>query len=100
MQTQSYTPTIRAALVAALDTPTRTLRRCQKGFIAVGSTSITTSKPLLFQTFTKRAVNELEREGLAELDDRISPSTVTLTEAGIAAAEQIKAAQQTKAVRA
>ncbi|MCA0196640.1 MAG: hypothetical protein LCH59_00810 [Proteobacteria bacterium] len=99
MQAQTYTPTIRAALLAALDTPTRTLRRCQNGFIAVGSRSITTSAPKLFQAFTKRAVNQLEREGLARLDDPDSPSTATLTDAGVAAAEQLKAQQQGKAVR-
>jgi len=98
MQAQTYTPTIRAALLAALDTPTRTLRRCQNGFIAVGE-SIKTSGPKPFQAFTKRAVNQLEREGLARLDDPDSPSTATLTDAGVAAAEQLKAQQQGKAVR-
>jgi len=100
MQSQTHTPTIRAALLAALDTPTRTLRRGPGGFIAVGGKSITTSRPLMFQAFTKRVVNQLEREGLARLDDPDSPSTATLTDAGVAAAEQLKASQQAKAARA
>lgn len=99
MQTDEFTPTLRAALLAALDTPTRTLRRGPGGFIALGET-IKTSAPRTVQAFTKRAVNQLEREGLVRFDEPDFPSAVTLTAAGVAAAERLKSRTPGRTVRA
>lgn len=99
MTTITYTPTVRAALLAALDTPTHTLRRGCGGFVAIGA-PIRQSAPRMMQTFTRRVVNWLERDGLAEFDDLEFPSNVTLTADGIAAAQELKASQPAKMVRA
>lgn len=98
MTAATYTPTVRAALLAALDTPTHSLRRGCGGFIATGA-PIRQSAPRMMPAFTRRVVNWLERDGLAEFDDPDFPSNVTLTADGIAAAQELKAAQQAKATR-
>lgn len=98
MTATAYTPTVRAALLAALDTPTHSLRRGCGGFIATGA-PIRQSVPRTMPVFTRRVVNWLERDGLAEFDDPNSPSNVTLTADGLAAAQELKAAQQAKATR-
>jgi len=98
MQMQPHTPVISSALLAALDTPTHSLRRGPGGFIAVGQ-PIKKSGPVPYQAFTRRAIKFLEREGLAEFDVPEFPSVVTLTEAGVAAARELKAAMATRTVK-
>src|SRR5690242_13237892 len=87
-----YSPMVRAVLLAALETPTHTLQRAPGGFIALEQ-PIIRSAPKPFQAFTRRAINMVEREGLAEFDQPEFPSAVKLTDAGLVAARQIKAAQ-------
>lgn len=95
----TYTPTVRAALLAALESPTHSLKRAPGGFVALG-TPITSSAPKMFQAFTRRAINWLEREGLAEFDEPDFPRSVTLTDAGLEAAQQIRAEQSARRMRA
>lgn len=89
MESQAYTPTVRAALLAALETPSHSLRRGPGGYVAFGR-SIRTSGPASCEAFTRRVVNWLERDGLAEFDDPMYPTTVTLTNAGVSEAQRIK----------
>lgn len=86
-----YTPTIRAALRAALGTPSHTLMRTRGGFV--------TSQPNVVQPFTRRTINRLERDGLAAFDQPECPSAVTLTDAGIEAAKRIERAQSARGHR-
>lgn len=81
-------PMMRAALVAALETPTRTLRRGPGGFIAIGE-PIRKSGPVQYQAFTRRTVNRLDEAGLVTLDDPQFPTTVALNERGVAEAQRL-----------
>ena len=89
-------PMMRAALVAAYNTPTRTLRRGPGGYIAFGA-PIRQSGPATCQAFTRRTVNRLDEAGLVQLDDPMFPNTVALSERGVAEAEQLMAEAKTKA---
>lgn len=90
-------PLMRAALLAAHATPTRSLKRGPGGYIAHTAT-IRRSGPVQCQAFTRRTVNRLDNAGLVDLDDPVFPTTVTLNARGIAEAEQLVAAAKAKAV--
>lgn len=81
-------PMMRAALVAALNTPTRSLKRGPGGYVAI-SGPIRQSGPVQYQAFTRRTVNRLDEAGLVSLDDPEFPTTVTLNERGVAEAKQL-----------
>jgi len=87
-----FTPTLKAALLAALSTPSHTLTRASGGFTPV--------EPIVVQPFTRRAINMLERQGLVKFDNPDFPSAATLTGAGLQAARQIKAEQSTGSMQA
>lgn len=89
-------PMMRAALVAAYNTPSRTLKRGPGGYIAYDST-IRKSGPVQYQAFTRRTINRLDEAGLVTLDEPEFPTTITLNARGIAAAEQLIAAEKAKA---
>ena len=89
-------PMMRAALVAAFNTPTHCLKRGPGGYVAFGG-SIRQSGPVQYQAFTRRTVNRLDEAGLVSLDDPDFPTTVTLNDRGVAEAEQLLAAQKAKA---
>lgn len=89
-------PMMRAALLAAYATPTRSLRRGPGGYIATSGT-IRKSGPVQYQAYTRRTVNRLDEAGLVTLDDPMFPTTVTLNERGVAEAEQLIAADGAKA---
>lgn len=80
-----YTPTIRAALRAALETPSHTLTRVRGGFDA--------PQPVTVQPFTRRTINYLARQGLVEFDHPEIPTVVTLTAVGLTVARHLAAAQ-------
>jgi hypothetical protein len=94
-----YTPVVRALLLAALATPQHTLVRARGGFVAFTHSPVR-SEPLAFPTFTRRAINMLEREGLAEFDSPDCPAAITLTRRGLAAARDIKDARLERRKRA
>lgn len=83
MNAAAYTPTIRAALLAAFNTPTHTLKRTRDGFIS----------PRSVAPVSRRCANGLEREGLFAFDNPVCPSAITLTEEGLEAARQLQAAR-------
>lgn len=89
-------PMMRAALLAAYGTPTRTLKRGPGGYVAFGNT-IRKSGPVQYQAFTRRTVNRLDEAGLVTLDDPAFPTTVALNARGVAEAEQLLAADKAKA---
>ncbi|WP_027489355.1 hypothetical protein [Rhodanobacter sp. OR92] len=87
----AYTPTVRAALMAALNTPAHTLRRTRGGFVS--------SKPTQVAPISRRCANQLERDGLFEFDNPGFPSAMTLTREGLDAARLLQDTDQTKATR-
>lgn len=89
-------PMMRAALLAAYNTPTRSLRRGPGGYIAISGT-IRTSGPVQYQAYTRRTVNRLDEAGLVMFDDPRFPTTVVLNARGMAEAEQLLAADRAKA---
>ena len=86
---QRVTDLERDALVATYQAPNRTLRRQGRGFVA--APSFKTSGPTMIHGFTKRLALRLQRADLVSLDSEICPSTMTLTEEGVALAEQLLA---------
>ena len=89
MQSSCNTPTLRAALLAALASPNHTLRRAKGGFTATGI-KIRTSSASAIAAFTRRAVNKLQREGLVEFDNDGAPSEVRLTSIGLQVARELQ----------
>lgn len=91
----STTPTVpplqRAALLAALDSPTHTFRRMRGGYVALGA-PVRTSGTAAAHTMSRRMALRLEREGLVEFDDPEFPEVITLNANGVALAEQLRAA--------
>lgn len=83
-------PLQREALLAALQSPTHTLRRMRGGYVALGA-DVRTSGQATAHLVTRRMALRLEREGLVEFDDPMFPDTVTLNRKGIALAEQLRA---------
>jgi hypothetical protein len=90
MNAMPYTPAIRAALLAALHTPSHTLQRTRDGFVAAPSIA----------PVSRRCANGLWRDGLFEFDNPACPSTLTLTEDGLAAARQLQAQQAARPAHA
>lgn len=86
---QTPTPVVRAALLAALASPGHALVRGCGGYIALTS-KVTTSGKATFPAFTRRAMNWLERDGLADFDEPEFPRRVTLTQQGVAAAQRLR----------
>lgn len=88
-------PLQRQALLAALEAPTHTLRRCRKGYAAqpVADTSGSQRVPV----FTNRVVNWLQRDGLVAFDPPDWPDRVTLTRDGVRLAEQLRTRGRAKA---
>lgn len=74
-------PLQRQALLAVLQSPTKSLRRCPKGF-APGAARA--------PAFTVRLVNMLERDNLVDFDPPRWPDTVTLTPMGERLAQALR----------
>lgn len=92
-------PLRRDALLAMLRVPSHTLVRRDGGFSPLGAERTNTSGARTVNSFTKRLVLMLDRDGLVTLDDPEFPETCTLNRDGRALAERIDA-QHAKAVRA
>ncbi|GAB3305786.1 hypothetical protein [Luteimonas notoginsengisoli] len=88
-------PLQREALLAALQSPTHTLRRMRGGYVALGA-DVRTSGTATAHTVTRRMALRLEREGLVDFDDPDYPTVITLNAHGVALAEQLRS-QPTKA---
>ena len=79
MSSDVVTPAVRAALLAALDAPTHTLRRTRSGFVCGSAAPV-----------SRRCANGLERDGLFRFDDPACPGAITLTREGLVAARQLR----------
>ena len=90
-------PLQRDALREAIASPTRTLVRTCGGFMAPHKQLTSGAKTA--PKFTKRLINMLDRDGLVHIDDPTCPTRATLNAHGVALAEQLRAAEQAKAVR-
>lgn len=84
-------PLQREALLAALQSPTHTLRRMRGGYVALGA-DVRTSGEATAHTVTRRMALRLEREGLVDFDDPFFPDRITLNARGVALAEQLRIA--------
>jgi hypothetical protein len=89
-------PLQREALLAALQSPTHTLRRMRGGYVALGA-DVRTSGKATAHLVTPRMAKRLEREGLADFDDPECPDAVTLNDQGVALAEQLRDAAKAAA---
>lgn len=89
-------PLQRAALLEALRSPTHSLVRHGKQFIAHLPRE-STSGIKKVQSFTYRLVRMLERDWLADFDEPEFPSRVTLNAHGLSLAKQLDAASHAKA---
>jgi len=89
MSATQVTSLERSALIAALQSPNHTLRHYRGVFIGVPN--VATSGPAECHAVTKRMALRLEREGLVELDDLDSPSSLSLNDRGRQLAEQLQA---------
>lgn len=69
------TPKIADALQALQAAPHHRLGRCQKGFGKIHGS--------LAPTITRRTGNQLVNAGLADYNDRLIPSAITLTAKGL-----------------
>lgn len=93
------TPAVRDALLAALCTPSHTLKRGCGGFVAFDG-PVKRSGPTTYQAVTLRTINRMREDGLVKFDEPEFPRVITLTDAGIAAARELQATRLAKAVRA
>lgn len=75
--------------MAALQSPTHTLQRTREGFVSTRAIA----------PVSRRCANGLERDGLFRFDNPGCPGAITLTEEGLAIAQQLLAVQTSKAVR-
>lgn len=98
LTTAQLTPLQRDALSAAFQSPAHALVRTRGGYMAQHG-RVSTSGLKQVRLFTPRLLNMLERAYLVEFDQPQWPNTATLTRVGIALAEQLRAAEQAKAVR-
>ncbi len=89
MLDHQVTPQARSALLAALQSPTHTLHRIRGVFIAMPA--VANSGPAQVHAVTKRMALRLEREGLVDLDDHDSPTSLSLNDRGRILAEQLHA---------
>ncbi len=87
--TAHITPLQRQALLAALQSPTHTLRRMRGGYVALGA-DVTTSGPATAHAFTGRMMNMLYRDNLVDFDQPTFPDRVTLNAHGREIAEQLR----------
>ena len=87
LEPEDLKPLQRQALLAVLQSPTRSLRRCPKGFAAapVAHASGAARVPV----FTGRLMNMLERDNLVDFDPPRWPERVTLTPTGKRLAEAL-----------
>lgn len=81
------TPLERSAIVAAFEAPNHTLRRMRGYFVAAPRIRTSGNVPAL--GFTKRLALRLQRADLVQLDDIDCPSSLSLTDDGIALAKQL-----------
>lgn len=88
MSTSPVTPLERSALIAAYQSPGHRLRRMGNGFVAA-PVHRPHSGPTLVHSVTKRMALRLQRADLVQLDDEYCPSSLTLTDEGIALARQL-----------
>lgn len=97
MHTQPHIPPLqRQALLAALRTPNRSLRRSRGGYVALDADIRTSGKATAY-AFTGRIMNMMWRAGLVDFDEPNFPSVVTLTKRGAEVAEQLLASERAKA---
>jgi hypothetical protein len=96
LSTQHILPTERAALLEALRSPTHSLVRAGRAYVARGDRP-TTSGDQLVKTFTPRTINRLERDGLVHFEPPRFPERVILNTHGLKLAEQLRAADDAKA---
>ena len=89
-------PVARRALLAAFNSPGRSLRRIRGGFTAL-PTEVQAGGSSQTEVFTRRCVNWLDVAGLVAFDHRDCPSQVTVNSRGVAYAEQLIADQAAKA---
>lgn len=95
MQITDLTPKKRDALLEALASPTHSLVRHGKFYIAhnvrqgAGGARVT--------AFSGRLMRMLDRDYLADFDEPLAPTRVTLNKQGLALAQQLRDAQQRKA---
>jgi len=85
-------PIVRQALLAALHARGHALQRTRGGYAAIPA-QVSRSGSVQTQVFTRRAVNWLEQDGLADFDDPAFPTRVTLNAEGVAAARELQEAQ-------
>lgn len=88
-------PKERDALLAALQSPTHTLRRMRGGYVALGA-DVRTSGRATAHVVTRRMALRLEREGLVDFDDPEFPTVITLNAHGVALATQLRDAARTR----
>lgn len=94
MSTGPYVPPQqREALLAALQSPTHTLRRMRGGYVALGA-DVRTSGAATAHAVSRRMALRLEREGLADFDDPACPTVITLNAEGLALARQLQGADK------
>lgn len=86
----NHKPIVRQALLAALHAKGHALQRTRGGYAAIPA-QVDRSGPVTTQVFTRRAVNWLEQDGLADFDDQAFPTTVTLNADGVEAARDLEA---------
>lgn len=86
----------REALLAALQSPTHTLRRMRGGYVALGADVRTSGKATAY-TVTRRMALRLERRGLVDFDQPEFPNVVTLNANGVALATRLRDGAPAKA---
>jgi hypothetical protein len=96
LTTEHIPPLERAALLEALRSPTHSLVRSGRAYVA-RSDRPNTSGDRLVKAFTPRTINRLERDGLVHFDPPQFPERVTLNAHGKRLAEQLRDADQAKA---
>jgi hypothetical protein len=84
------------ALLEALHSPTHTLVRNGRHYMAQAGRGNTSGKHQV-RMFTGRLVNMLERDGLVHFDPPQFPERVTLNSHGLILAKQLRDAQMAKA---
>lgn len=81
-------PKERDALLTAYGAADKALRRTRGGFVC-------TTKPT--RVFTRRVINWLDERALIDFDDRMFPTTATLSRLGVQHAEALIAQARAKA---
>lgn len=94
MQMHQLTPLQASAMLTALDAPNHCLLRVRDGYASQNPT-LTTSP-----VFTHRLMRIMERAWLFQFDEPDLPRYAKLNSNGLALAQQLRAAETTKAVAA